>query len=380
MFATQSRPGSPNTSLPPVPPMPRSVALLRSRARARYALLMLTLALSGALIGALSGCASRPVILEQTPYWPFERIRLRSTTLGEITAYAHRPAGAVRAVVILQSPPCVGARSDRADPILSTGGVLWDELKRDSVLIQLERLGVQREEPQSSGTECRGAVGREVTAQTWSRAVQEVSSAVAGDSRLPTVYLGIGEGAWPAAQLAATDPRASSLLLINGTGLNPSFEALLNAVHPTDGTPAQDLLAGVAAPTPLQRRRPPLALPPLKVPTLLVQSTGSRDSPLESALSLLSQQPADSKVSLLVVEGLGADFGLNTGKIECFESVMRLLAQRTRDGDRPAAADTNGSALTRTYCGLPDREPPKQERTDPVRLPDGASASADLQG
>lgn len=328
--------------------------------RARYCPLFAAL--------ALAGCVSRPAILEQSAYWPFEKIRLQSASVGVLTAYAHRPPQATRAVVILQSPPCGAQMPQPADPMLSTSGILWDELKRDSLLLQLERPGALREESQPDLPDCKPALRARVTTEVWSKAVKEALSAATGKSKLPTVYIGIGKGALPATQLAASDPYAATLLIINGSGLNPGFETLLAALRRPDGSPPQDLLAGapVAAATSWRNSLRPAAVTTLpKVPTLLVQSTATRDSPLESAVLLLSQQTAaGSDTSMVVVEGLGTDFGLDSGKIECFENVMRLIAQRTREIGQPTP-----SALTRTFCGSPEPAPPAQDRTEPMRLP-----------
>jgi hypothetical protein len=318
-----------------------------------------------------AGCASRPVLLEQSSYWPFEKIRLQSAAVGELTVYAQRPEQAVRAVVIVQSPPCAAPPAQSADPRLSTAGVLWDELKHDSLLLQLERPGVRREELESGAPDCRLELA-DITPAAWSQAVRDALNVATGDLRLPTTYIGIGEGAWPAAQLAATDPRAAMLFMVNATGLNPGFESLLAEVRNIDGAPAQDLFAGVPDISAIRLANPdqPATLP-VKVPTLLVQSTASRDSRLESALLLLSQhRTKDPEVSLLVVEGLGTDFGLDGGKIQCFENLMRLIAQRTRQ-EAPAGF----GAITRTYCSMPDRALPVQPRTEPLRLPNAPLTS-----
>jgi hypothetical protein len=315
-------------------------------------------------------------MLERSNYWPFEKIRLQSAAVGELTAYAHRPAAAVRAVVIVQSPPCSAAPLPAADPVLSTGGVLWDELKRDSVVLQLEHPG-KRPTDEPIAADCRPALRTGVSPHAWSLAIRDAFKVAAGDLRLPTVYIGIGQGAWPAAHLAASDPRASALLIVNGTGLNPRFESLLAEVRRTDRSPAQDLFTGVPTTTNIpvgeRLRRTTPAAPLLKVPTLLIQSTASNDSQLESALVLLSKHTnADPKVSasvsLVVAEGLGTDFGLESGKIDCFENMMRLIALHARSSEQPGAG-----TVTRTHCGMPERAPPEQPRTEPVRLPDDSA-------
>jgi hypothetical protein len=347
-----------------------NVAGISVRDRLRHALALSSLACVSIVLAA---CASRPVVLERSNYWPFEKIRLQSAAVGELTAYAHRPAAAVRAVVIVQSPPCVTAPVHAADPVLSTGGVLWDELKRDSVVLQLERPG-KRPDEEPAAADCRPTLRTGVTPHAWSRAIRDAFTVAAGDLRLPTVYIGIGQGAWPAAHLAASDPRASALLIINGTGLNPRFESLLAEVRRTDRPPAQDLFAGVPTTTNIpvgeRSRLTTPAAPLLKVPTLLIQSTASNDSQLESALVLLSEHAnADPKVStgvsLVVAEGLGTDFGLDSGQIDCFANMMRLIALHARSSAQPGAG-----TVTRTHCGMPEHAPPEQPRTEPVRLPD----------
>jgi hypothetical protein len=323
------------------------------------------------LAWVLTGCTSAP-ILERSPYWPFERIRLQSRAVGALTVYTQRPDQAARAVVIVQSPPCGSALRPAVNRTLSTAGILWDELKPDSVLLQLEPPGAGRDDDSVAPQDCWPELRTAVSTERWSRALHEALIAIEGESRLSTVYIGIGQGAQPAVELAAQDRRAAALLIVNGIGLNPHFESLLTDLQGTGA--AQDLRAGTLTPSASADRaatRPlptPSPLPSARpgVPTLLVQSTVDQSPSLESGALLLSQwAAAGGNISMIVAEGLGTDFGLDSGRIECFENMMRLIAQRARQMGPPAP-------LMRVYCSSEEQAPPQEERTAPLRLPDAA--------
>jgi hypothetical protein len=100
------------------------------------------------------------------------------------------------------------------------------------------------------------------------------------------------------------------------------------------------------------------------VPTLLVQSTLAQTSSLESGALLLSQWAAGGNVSMVVAEGLGADFGLDSGRIECFENMMRLIAQHAREmgPSSPLARVPDDESDAETAAGSEqDSEPALQD-------------------
>ena len=291
---------------------------------------------------SLSGCATAPSILERTSYWPFERIKVQTRAVGALTLYAHRAEQATRVVVIVQSPPCSTDAS-----LFSTGGLLWEELKGDSLLLQLERPGRLRNQP-ATEPDCRPALRENITAEVWASALREVLPVFEAPA-LPVIYIGIGPGAVPATQLAAANSRAALLLLVNASGLNPGFETVLADVHAEPSRPVQELLIAPLAPSP-RTVRPATNMPATSgVPTVLVQSG---DANAASALLWYSQLAArGSNPALLVVQAQGTDFGLSAGNPECFEQIMQLIATRTRDLSRPHAA-----TLTSATCSPPAAE------------------------
>lgn len=303
-------------------------------------------------LAMLAGCAGGPRVLEQSSYWPFDRVRLQTAAVGPLTVYSHRAAQASRTMVILQSPPCVKEPVTPADPALSTGGLFWDDVKADSLLLQLERPGGFRDGMQAPAPDCTPELREKLPVQRWEQAVTEVLSFMTRqrEPRLPTVYLGIGQGALPAARLAARDERATLLVIVNGTGLNPGFEALLAGLRTDARTHVQDLLDGSAvslrvAPTTATPQTFPIMPVRSTLTTLLVQSTANQESRLESSLLLLARlEAAGARASMLVIEGQGTDFGLSTGEPDCFENVMRLIAQRAR------SPGSSGAPLTRVDC------------------------------
>jgi hypothetical protein len=304
----------------------------------------------------LSGCAGQPAILEQSSFWPFNRIRLQTASVGPLTAYFHHAPQAIRAVVIVQAPPCTGEGSQPGATALSTGGILWDELKRDSLLLQLEQPGMLRGQPQPTASDCKAVLRTNMTVRTWSRAVKEVLAAIQRQegTRLPTVYIGVGSGALPATRLAATDPNATRLLLVNGTGLHPAFERLLATLQSSPpAQPAVDPTRSAATLRPMHssgRSLEPVDLADLgRVSTLLVHGNANRESPIESALLLFSQLTSGSaSASMVVVNGQGADFGLSS-EPQCFEKVMQLIASGVREA--------TPSALTQLDCALVASQP-----------------------
>ena len=295
-----------------------------------------------ALIALSAGCAGRPVILEQSSFWPFNSVRLQTAAVGPLTAYFHDAPQPTRAVVILQSQPCTGTTAGAS---FGTGGILWDELKQDSLLLQLEQPGLLRNRAGPPAADCRPELRGRIDARTWGRAIKEALAAVQQQRKLdlPTVYIGIGNGALPAAQLAAADSRAMRLVIVNGVGLHPEFERLLATLHTqADASPPV---------TSISKRVDGNAMAQVgKVATLFVHGSANRESPVESALLSFSQLASGgANTAMVLIEGQGADFGLGSDRPECFENVMRLIAASTRDAS-PAA-------LTRINCERAPAQP-----------------------
>jgi hypothetical protein len=244
------------------------------------------------------GCASRGVIVNTTPLWPFQKLEIRTTHAGIVRGYYSRPQVEPRyLIVVLQNPLCQPSDALSAnDAAISTGGVLWERVAKTSAFLQFEHPIGRRESLESSTVDRAGC---EATSQTglssrdWQSAVSEVVGALREQERLrglPTIYLGFAQGALPAIELAGKDRRAAALGLVSA-------------------------------------RIPAEAAARIRVPLVLVQ--GSRDEKefVESSNSLYSRlSQRGQAVSMLTFRELGHDLGLSDGKPECFETAMEALA------------------------------------------------------
>src|SRR5688500_7240088 len=161
-----------------------------------------------------AGCANQPAVLATEPLWPFEQLEIR-TSIGRVYGYVSRPqVSAERFVVVVKQPPCpyTSASSDRQR--IGTSGIVWQQFKHDSLFFQFERPGRSVSNPMTPIT-CGHATGNQVADHR--RAVVDAVEAVRRSSVLdgvPTTYIAVGNHV-VAAEIAARDPRAESLVLID---------------------------------------------------------------------------------------------------------------------------------------------------------------------
>jgi len=253
------------------------------------------------IVGALlSGCATRGVVVGETSLWPFQRLAVRTSTVGVVTGYFSRPQVEPRyLVVVLQTPLCQlpdGPGAQQA--AISTGGVLWEQFAKDSAFLQFERPVTRRTASADSAaesTDCEPKFHASLSSRDWQRAAGEVIATVRkreGLAAIPTIYLGIGTGATPALGLADKDRRTATLVLIG------------------KGAPVESAMRA-------------------RTPVVIVQ--GSLDDQVPMAATNARDLRFDERtqpVSMLMFRQLGRDLGLSSGQPECFEMAMRVLASQ----------------------------------------------------
>jgi dienelactone hydrolase len=271
-------------------------------------LLRLRLAAFGGIAAiAISGCASRPVVVDSAPLWPFEELTIR-TSVGAVNGYLYKPQdAAVRFIVALQTSPCPTSDEHNDTPILSTNGVVWEQFKHDSLFFQFERPG--------------GVIGmdsvvvmceRADRSGDWHEAIVDSLKAVRKRERLegvPTTYVGIGKGAALALSTALSDPESKSIVLMSATfGANESEE-----------------VSRALAKSKSQRR-----------PSILflhgADDTSTPVDQVERVAARLSAARVPTK--MIVFDEVGADFGLNSTQSDCFDLAARSVGQYVRFGQR----------------------------------------------
>ena len=252
------------------------------------------------VIGAIGcGCASHAVIVSSASLWPFQRLEIRTTQAGVVTAYISRPEDELRRlVVVLQSPLCQPDVPSANETAISTAGVLWERFAKDSAFVQFERPIGRRaasEEPAVQRVDCKAGSSDEDLSRAWARTVNEVVGVLRKQESLqglPTLYLGFDRGALPAADLAVKDRHATALAFVSA-------------------------------------RIPEEASMRTGVPVVIVQGLRDEAGLVESANSLYSRLSQQGQpVSMLTFSELGHDLGLSDDKPECFEKVMDALASQ----------------------------------------------------
>jgi len=262
----------------------------------------------------LSGCASRAVIVDATPLWPFYELTMELPSTGTTTGYLSRPEGATdRFVVIVQEPLCTAADRIANGRSIGTAGLLWSEFKSDATFLQFTRPGVRAAAASHEKSACRTR-RRESPGQLWRRAVSEATAAVRKNEDLPstpTVYVGITDGALPAWGAAVSDANAGALVLINATLSNES--EMLRLMQRLDAR--------------------------LRITIIHVDQADR--APLERALDLFATlQSKHQPASMLLFEGVGNDFGLTTDESRCFERAIEMLGEQVREPARPMTPNT----------------------------------------
>jgi len=248
----------------------------------------------------LSGCAARGVVVGETSLWPFQKLAVRTSTVGVVTGYFSRPQVEPRhLVVVLQTPLCQlpdGPAAQQAT--ISTGGVLWEQFAKDSAFLQFERPVMRRATSADSVVEradCEPQFQASLSSRDWQRTAGEVIAAVRkreGLAAVPTIYLGVGAGTAPAIGLADKDRRTATLVLIGG---GASVEPAMRA----------------------------------RAPVVIAQGAIDEAAPVAAANALYSHLGERSHpAALLMFRELGGDLGLNSDQPECFEVAMQALADR----------------------------------------------------
>lgn len=246
-------------------------------------------------LASLAACSSTRVSVQPAPVWPFQQLRISFARDGALTAYYSRPESApARLFVVVQDPPCYGAAPA---PRVSTSGVLWKQLHADFAFVQFESVGVRSSDTPQVDAPCSGSAANSPSPDQWSRDIARSVAAIKrheGLRELPTIYLGIGEGAMPAANAAARDPSTSLLVLLNG-------------LHPDIPKSAK------------------------RIPILIVHASADARAPVEEARLLFSRLAAGrNHVAMLILQGLDHDLGLTTGRPECFDASMQQIVARMR--------------------------------------------------
>jgi len=241
----------------------------------------------------LGACSSNHFTVRPAPLWPFKQYAVRAGDGPEITAFYSRPdAEPRRLVVVVQSPPCEVHGQPLATQTISTAGVLWKQLSPDSAYIQFDRVGATHGE---AGNDCEPGT---LTEESWRYQAASAIDAIRkaeGMRSYPTLYLGLGEGAYVASLLATKDRYAQGLVLINGSGM--------------DGF-------GKLAP---------------RLPVLVVHGSNDARTPLDAAVLLFSQwAPTQHGVSLVMLDAYSHDLNLGSDRPECFEAAMQLIVSRAR--------------------------------------------------
>jgi len=249
----------------------------------------------------LSGCATHGVVVGEASLWPFQKLAVRTSTVGVVTGYFSRPQTEPRhLVVVLQTPLCQSPDGPGAkQATISTGGVLWEQFAKDSAFLQFERPVMRRAASADSVVEradCEPQFQASLSSREWQRTAGEVIGAVRkreGLAAVPTIYLGVGAGTAPAINLADKDRRTAALVLIGG---GASVEPAMRA----------------------------------RTPVVILQGALDEAVPVAAANALYSRLGERSHpASLLMFRQLGGDLGLSSDQPECFEMAMQTLAART---------------------------------------------------
>jgi predicted esterase len=252
---------------------------------------------------ALSGCTSRPVVVDSTALWPFEQLTIR-TSVGAVNGYLYKPEdAAVRFIVALQTSPCPTSDEHHDAPVLSTNGVVWEQFKYDSLFFQFERPGGTSDDD-SVVVMC----DRADRSGDWHEAIVDSLKAVRKRERLegvPTTYLGIGKGAALALNTALSDPESKSIVLMS---------AALSANETAE-------VARTLAKSKSRRR-----------PSILflhgADDTSTTVAQIELVAATLSAARVPTK--MIVFDEVGADFGLTSTHSDCFDAAAMSLGQYVR--------------------------------------------------
>jgi dienelactone hydrolase len=259
---------------------------------------------------ALSGCASRPTIVDSASLWPFEELTIR-TSVGAVRGYLYKPQdAAVRLVVALQTSPCPTNDDHNDAPLLGATGVVWDQFKYDSLFFQFERPGGL-----SDGRSVVVMCERADRAGDWHEALVDSLQAVRKREHLegvPTTYLGIGKGAALALRTALNDPESSSVVLMS---------AALNAVETEEVSRA---LADSKA---------------KELPSILfVHGAEDASTPLEQIESIAARlSAAHVPTRMIVFDEVGADFGLTATQSDCLDLAAMTVGAYVRFGQHTEA-------------------------------------------
>ena len=261
----------------------------------------------------LGACSSNIVTVHPAQLWPFEQFSVRVNDGPEAVAFYSRPdVEPRRLVVVVQSPPCEASRAQpQFAQAISTSGVLWKQLARDSAYIQFDRVGPKQD---GAPSVCAATPW---TIESWRSETASTIAAIRKAEGLlshATLYFGLGEGAYVASLLAAKDRTAEGLVLINGSGLNDDF-----------------------------RRLAP------RLPLLIVHGSNDDRTAVEAAVLLFSRLASTRRgVSLVMLDEYSHDLNLGGGRPECFEAAMQLIVSRART--MTAGADSKQGRVEWTDC------------------------------
>lgn len=289
-------------------------------------------ALLALMIAVTSGCALRPEVTASRPLWPFEQVEIQ-TSLGLVVGYVSRPEGSPeRIVVALQSSPCSSDAEGRPPDMIGTSGIVWQQLKHDSIFLQFERPGGSGAGPQSLIVECE-RLDRDHRGDYWRRAISDSVAALreyAQADDAPTVYIGFGAGATPAIAAATSDRDASTVALVSGV-FDADFAAALQAL-----------------PRRSSRSRPTV---------LLLHAANDSRTPLSQAQVVFDQlRSAHVPVALEVFERANHDFGLTASDADCFDILAQSLAESIRRAGSPLS---EGATNTRCESARDDLDAPR---------------------
>lgn len=303
------------------------------------------------LMVVLGACSSARVSVTTAPLWPFQQLEIDPVGGRPLVAYYTRPEAAPRALaVVIQNPVCEPVREPGTAAVgVSTSGVLWKQLSQEFMFVQFEPVGVRMSDPPATSARCAGPVDG-VRGDAWATDIGRMVAALRRHERLdatPTVYLGIGAGAAPAALLAARDRNASALVLLNAAQLHAGFDELMRAfraasVRSAPVTPTIGLAAAVApSAQPRTRLLDAFDHATLRRPVLIVHGGADALAPAEGSLLLFSELLAQGRPArMLVLHGLGHDLGLSSERPECFDASIRQIVSRLRSFTADPAAAT----------------------------------------